>query len=322
MMLSRVADCLYWMGRYAERAEHSARLLQITVNSRLEGAADDGDRVAERAMHALGAAPLLARAAGLEEVFVMTASREIPDSVFSAIAFARENARQVRDQITTEMWERLNRLYFLVRDLGMAKGPGRDAFMGRPHEKLGEIIDGLHAFKGATESTMLHGEGYRFFTLGVLIERAYSIARLLETHLMDPVGSVGEYGWGQCLRMCCALEPFIRVKTARFKRLEVADFLVLDPQFPRSLAFCAIEIAKLVTLIGPQADSAQRADCERLAGRLHSKLAYATLDEVTDKAGLTFTREVALQCMAINKEILSAFIAHDVMSEPNVASAI
>jgi uncharacterized alpha-E superfamily protein len=85
-----------------------------------------------------------------DNVVVVKMFPGISDSVFSAIAFARENARQVRDQITTEMWERLNRLYFLVRDLGMAKGPGRDAFMGRPHEKLAEIIDGLHAFKGAT----------------------------------------------------------------------------------------------------------------------------------------------------------------------------
>jgi uncharacterized alpha-E superfamily protein len=318
MMLSRVADCLYWMGRYVERAEHSARLLQITVNSRLEGAADDGDRVAERALQSLGAAPLVARAAGMEEVFLMSAGRDIADSVYSSVAFARENARQVRDQITTEMWERLNRVYFLVRDMG----GDRTAFLGRPHERLGEVIDGLHAFKGATESTMLHGEGYRFFTLGTLIERAGLIARLLESHLMDPVGSVGEYGWSQCLRMCCALEPFIRVKTARFKRLEVADFLVLDAQFPRSLAFCASEIERLTRLIGPQAESAQRADCERLAGRLHARLAFATLDEVTGKAGLAFTREVALACMAINKEILSAFIAHDVMSEPNMATAI
>ena len=318
MMLSRVADCLYWMGRYVERAEHSARLLQITVNSRLEGAADDGERVAERALQSLGAAPLVARAAGMEEVFLMSAGRDIADSVYSSVAFARENARQVRDQITTEMWERLNRVFFLVRDMG----GDRNAFLIRPHERLGEVIDGLHAFKGATESTMLHGEGYRFFTLGTLIERAGLIARLLESHLMDPVGSVGEYGWSQCLRMCCALEPFIRVKTARFKRLEVADFLVLDGQFPRSLAFCASEIERLTRLIGPQAERSQRADCERLAGRLHARLAFATLDEVTGKAGLAFTREVALACLAINKEILSAFIAHDVMSEPNMATAI
>ena len=312
MMLSRVADSLYWIGRYCERAEHTARLMMVVLNASLEGEGDAGDLVAERAFRALGAGPLLARSGGTSEVQAVVLDRAVPESVFNAVALSRENARQVRDQVTSEMWTTLNELYFEIQLLSRNKA----AFERRAYDQIVALVERLHAFKGAIEGTMLHGEGYTFLMLGRYIERAQLVGRLLDLHLREEVGSVGDYGWSQCLRMCCALEPFIRVKTADFRREQVADFLALDPDFPRSLRFCGERIATLVQRIGPNAGQELRADCERMAGRLRASLDFATLEDVTGQRGKVFIRDVGAQCMAINAEVLRAFIGNDVLTQP------
>ena len=117
MMLSRVADSFYWIGRYTERAEHACRLLQITLTAALEAGAQEADLTAERAIRAMGGAPMAARLDVVEEARILCFGRgDDRSTVLSAVFAARENARQVRDQITTEMWERLNRLYLRVRE--------------------------------------------------------------------------------------------------------------------------------------------------------------------------------------------------------------
>lgn len=299
MMLSRVADSLYWIGRYVERAEHVCRLLQITLTAGLEGGSDEAGRASARAMAALGGEP------GTTGVRTMALSQAEPGSAFFSVAAARENARQVRDQITTEMWERLNRLYFRMRD---AKSDPRA--LDAAFETLGEYIGDLHAFKGIVEGTMSHGEGFRFLSLGRMIERAQLVSRILEIHMAEPLGTVGEFGWAQCLRMCCGLEPFLRARTADFRREVVADFLVLDPEFPRSLRHCVNEIERHLSGVGPKAHEAMREACARQAGRLRARLDFATLEEVTGRNGRVFIPQVASECAEINDAVNAAFISY------------
>lgn len=306
MMLSRVADSFYWIGRYTERAEHACRLLQITLTAGLEAGAQEADITAERAMRALGAAPIAARMGAIEEARLLTFNRDGDmSSIYNSVAAARENARQVRDQITTEMWERLNRLYLRVRESSKTTTFATDAF--RFYE---DAISDLHAFKGIVSGTMSHGEGFHFLSVGRSIERAQLLVRLLDLHFDEKEARVGDYGWVQLLRMCCGLEPYLRVKTADFRRDQIADFLVLNDEFPRSLRFCANTIATHVEAIGALADDAARRNCLRLAGRLAARLNFALLDDVTGKNGKAFIAQVADDCVGISDAVHAAFISY------------
>jgi uncharacterized alpha-E superfamily protein len=306
MMLSRVADSFYWIGRYSERAEHACRLLQISLTARLEAGAHEADLTTDRAMRALGAAPLAARMEAMEEARILTFGREADmATIYNAVFAARENARQVRDQITTEMWERLNRLYFRVRDAADTKNFSQIAF-----GFYEEAISDLHAFKGIVSGTMSHGEGFHFLSLGRSLERAQLLVRLLDLHFSTKDVGVGDYGWVQLLRMCCGLEPYLRVKTADFRREPIADFLVLSNQFPRSLRFCANTIAHHIEAIGALASDNARRNCTRQAGRLAARLNFALLEDVTGKNGKAFIAQVADDCVGISEAVHAAFISY------------
>jgi uncharacterized alpha-E superfamily protein len=306
MMLSRVADSFYWIGRYTERAEHACRLLQISLSARLEAGSEEADMTTDRAMRALGAAPLAARMEAMEEARILTFGRDANmSSIFNAVFSARENARQVRDQITTEMWERLNRLYFRVRDSADTRNFGQMA-----SGFYEDAISDMHAFKGIVSGTMSHGEGFHFLSLGRSIERAQLLVRLLDLHFSQKDVTVADYGWVQLLRMCCGLEPYLRVKTADFRREPIADFLVLNNEFPRSLRFCANTIALHIDAIDRFAGVQAGRDCRRLAGRLAARLNYALLEDVTGKSGKAFIAQVAEDCMAISEAVHAAFISY------------
>jgi uncharacterized alpha-E superfamily protein len=315
MMLSRVADSLYWIGRYCERAEHACRLLQITLAAGLEGGSSEAERAAGRAMAALGAPPLLGQAAAIEEIRRLTLSRDEFTSVYTSVARARENARQVRDQITTEMWERLNMLFIRLRDEASDAG-----FAGRADRVVAEVIGDLHAVKGIIEGTMSHGEGFRFLSLGRMIERAQLVARVLEIHMSEPEGSVGEYGWIQCLRMLCGLEPFLRTKTANFRREVVADFLVLDPDFPRSLRYCANAINGRINKVGTGLHPFEKAACQRLAGKLKARLDFAVLADITGRPGRALLAEVGTAASDLNEAVRTTFFTYTITTSPAAAA--
>jgi len=306
MMLSRVADALYWIGRYLERAEHGARLLDITLTAGLEGGRDEAELIAGRALRALGAEPLEAGNSLIDAARVLTFDRADSNSIFSSIALARENARQVRDQITTEMWERLNLLFLRMRDT-----VGQPGWEGRANAIYQSAIADLHAFKGIVEGTMSHGEGYRFLALGGAIERAQIICKLLELHLVETEGpAIQEFGWVTLLRMCCGLEPFVRARTADFRRESVAEFLILDQEFPRSLRFCAERIDRHLQGVAPGAFGQRRTAFLRLTGKLRSKLDYASLEEVIGADSKAFLASVIDECISINSAVHDAFVAY------------
>lgn len=306
MMLSRVADSFYWIGRYCERAEHACRLMQITLTAGLEAGSTDAGPARGRALAALGADEGIRASDPLAAARALTFGPldgigTVADSTFAA----RENARQIRDQITTEMWERLNRLHFRVRDAAAAPDFAAIAF-GFYEEA---ILD-LHAFKGIVEGTLSHGEGFRFLSLGRALERAQLVVALLDLHLGERPGSVGDYGWTQLLRMCCGLEPYLRAKTADFRREHIAHFLALDPHFPRSLRYCAARIDEHAREIAMLAGADARDASLILSGRLKALLDYAALEDVTGRSGQAFTAKVAADCAAISEAVHASFISY------------
>src|SRR5580698_8368908 len=162
-MLSRVADSLFWMSRYLERGEHTARVLNVQLYLMLERGAGSDERHWERVKKSLG----------LE---AGETPQEFASSIVTCVSLARENARQVREQISSEMWEQLNRLFHAVKRADPA-GDARDF--------LRAIQDGAHSFQGITDSTMTHGEGWQFIQAGRYLERAVSLARLVGVHFQE-----------------------------------------------------------------------------------------------------------------------------------------
>jgi len=305
MMLARVADSLYWMGRYIERAEHVSRLSAVMLNATLErtaGAAQLGR---------IGLAALGERDAGRTDETYQAAhnlalDRDVDGSVLVSLARARENARQVRDQISTETWERLNLLYLRV-----TSARAEPAFDDDPPGFLNEIIADLHHFKGAADTTLSHGEGWRFLLLGVHLERAHLIARLLEvcfsdgrtSAVTDPIALMG------VLRMACALEPYLRVYTADIDPRFILRFLMFNEEFPRSVRFCTVRMEEFLTQLTREAGAA-RSLALRLAGRLDARLKYADVSEIEANGASTLLAAVAAECAAIHEATYETFVTY------------
>jgi uncharacterized alpha-E superfamily protein len=227
-------------------------------------------------------------------------------SVVVSLARARENARQVRDQITTETWERLNLLYLRVT------GPqAEDAFNNHSSAFLNEVIADLHLFKGAADTTLSHGEGWRFLLLGVHIERAQLIARLLEVCFdVGQTAAVTEpIALMSVLRMACALQPYLRVYTADINPRYILEFLLFDEDFPRSIRFCTARLQDLLSQLTREAGTG-RGDALRLAGRLDARLKYADVEEVEATGAGALLAAVAAECAAIHEAIYETFVAY------------
>jgi uncharacterized alpha-E superfamily protein len=280
-MLSRVADSLYWMGRYLERAEHTARVVNVNLNLTLDRTPTDAARHWGRLLGSLPAPPPMAVAAAPlpSDPSVDLASGE---AILACVAAARENARQVREQTSSEMWEQINRLFLTVQRWRQGEAP----WGGGTHEALTSVMSGVHLFQGVTDATMTHGEGWHHIELGRYVERVASTAALLDLHYRDfaddgpqPAG-VSEYvEWVGLLRSCCAFEAYCRHYTADLRAARIAEFLVLNADFPRSIHFGAARIqASLRSLSALTGRRPGRP--ERLAGRLLASLDYGQIDEL------------------------------------------
>jgi uncharacterized alpha-E superfamily protein len=309
-MLSRVADSLYWMSRYLERAEHTARVVSVNLNLAFDRAP------AELALHwgrLLGSLrlppPTTASAPPIEAAVGTTLDLANRDSIAACIAAARENARQVREQITSEMWEELNRLFLNVQhtDVTDAAWPERmDGFFR-------SVIDGVHLFHGVTDATMTHGEGFRFIELGRYLERAGATAALLDVHYRDFAQSsrhptdVGELvEWAGLLKACHAFEGYCQRFTADIDSACVAQFLILDEDFPRSLRFGAARIEGALAAVLDDAGR-PRGAADRLAGRLRASLDFCHVDEILANPS-AFLEGVVRQTNEIDRAVHDQYI--------------
>jgi len=306
MMLARVADSLYWIGRYIERAEHHSRLCDVMLSAAL----DQNDAAVSVARRAASALVDIDATLGPEAIMAAAQSlildRRNERSVVASLARARENARQVRDQISTETWERLNLLYLRVVSPNAER-----TFLRGPAAFLHSIIADLHHFNGAVDATMSHGQGWRFLLLGVHLERAQLIARLLNVcygeqsmaaPLEDHMTQVA------VLRMACALEPYLRVYTAEIDPRHLLQFLLFDEEFPRSVRFCVKRMEEHLTSLAQPGATADRNRPERLAARLSGRLEFADMEETLAPGALL--SGVAQECSAIHHAVIETFVSY------------
>ena len=305
MMLARVADSLYWVGRYVERAEHLARLSAVMLNATLDRT-DAGAQAAQLARAALGVPEPSGGDHPLDAARGLVLGRAEGPSVVDSLARARENARQVRDQITTETWERLNLLYLRATSVR-----AEQAFAADAPEFLAEIIADLHLFKGAADSTMSHGEGWRFKVTGVHLERAQLIARLLRVCFsrgdLPPIDD--HLALVSVLRMACALEPYLRAYTADLHSRHILEFLLFDEDFPRSIRYSTSRMEEHLTHMS-RGREIGRGDPARLAGRLNARLAYTDLEDVESSGGSAILTAVEAECTAIHQAMHETFVAY------------
>jgi uncharacterized alpha-E superfamily protein len=314
-MLSRVADSLYWMSRYLERAERTARLIDVNLALALEGPGDDQttrwDRVCDALPVRLPEVPpdagRLAQMLALDPV--------LPESMLSSVARARDNARQVREQISAEMWEQINRLYWQVKQVAeRSSGRRRES-----DDLLRLISDGVYMFQGLTDATMSHEEGWHYIQLGRFLERAQSTALVVDVHTRafadasaGPIrpAEVGE--WVTLLHVCTAFEAYCRRHTAALDARRIIEFLLLDASFPRSVRFAVEQIEASLRVLTRLSGRSAGGRPERLAGRLRATLNYAVVDEIVAESLHQFLHGVRKACGQIHTATNQAFISYQV----------
>jgi uncharacterized alpha-E superfamily protein len=314
-MLARVADSLYWMSRYLERAEHAARLLDVHLNLVPDQSPEESASRRARLMAALWATPPAHGIAGDYQMFdLVTFDPTNANSILSCIAAARENARQVREQVSSEMWQQINELYIAVRNTHM------DAIWhDRPSAFLNSIKQGSHLFQGITDSTLSHGQGWQFIQVGRYIERVTMIVSLLEheTQALNLAGdgkSVSrEYtSWLGLLKSCTAFEAYSKIYTAHVEPRRVMEFLMLNAEFPHSLCFGVRSIQAALDAIAASTDTHRGARVYRLAGRLRALMDYGHIDEIIATDLAAYLAEVAQQCGQIHAALYQMYIAYPI----------
>jgi uncharacterized alpha-E superfamily protein len=316
-MLSRVADSLYWMSRYLERAEHTARVVGMHLNLELEQPLEASFGRWARVLETLGMDPAPARDLDSNSLLhLLCFEHASRGSIVSSIRAARDNARQVREQISSEMWEQLNRLYHEVH-----RADHDDLWNGEPEEFLSSVKERAHLFQGVTDSTMSHGEGWHFIQLGRFLERAVNISSLVDVHFrhfsseaaLNPEAGpdAADYlEWIGLLRSATAFEAYCKVYTASIDPERAAEFLILDPSFPHSIQFSAGMVQAALAEIARVSPSRRASRVQRLAGRLCAALSFSQIDEIMAGGIGATLADVNRQCGEIHSGVYEAFISY------------
>ncbi len=325
-MLSRVADSLYWMSRYLERAEHTTRLLDVNLNLMLDESAASAERRWQRVLLALGSPKdVIWEGDPYALVRKLCFDAEAKSSILSLLITARENSRHVREQISTEQWHRLNSLYLAVTLPGFNK-PKEAGTMAmepeQPTEFLTQVMEAVHQFQGVTDSTMSHGEGWQFIQVGRYIERASATAALLEAYHEDlwgegsgerPEGN--EYlDWMGLLRSATAFEAYCKVYTADLTPERILEFLLLDEEFPHSLRFSIDGLQHALEAIQRESGKVRADAVRRLAGRLQGSLSYSGVEEILEGDVIAYLRSIQAQCQEIHSTIYELYIDYSIQT--------
>jgi uncharacterized alpha-E superfamily protein len=306
-MLSRVADSLLWMSRYLERAEHTARVMNVQLNLMLERGAGSDDQHWARVLRSLGIEAAEDQTA-LEFAVSLIHATASPSSIVACVISARENARQVREQISSEMWEQLNRLFLEVK----RAGPDQ---VNDARDFLQAIKEGAHLFQGITDSTMTHGEGWQFIQAGRFLERAVAVATLLGVHFRefysDPKAEPEPVEWIGLLQACTAFEAYCKAYTADLRPDRIAEFLVLNPVFPHSIRFSADALETSLKQIG-EVSSRRSSRVERIAGRMQATLAFGQIDEIMTGGLHSYLDTVRRQCAQVHSALHQTYISYPI----------
>ena len=301
-MLSREADHCFWLGRYMERAEATARMLDVHFHAGLEAGSH------------LAAGDVMTRVFGWESILAISGDAETfhekhaevndrnvleffgfdqdhPNSILSCLSQARDNARAIRDQVATELWQVLNASWLRLRDWN----PDR-VLHETPGAWFQAVKDASHLFRGVVARTLPRGEARDWIEMGVALERGGQTARLVDVKyhdllpgvpeqrpVGDPLGVGGPldlHGWATVLRSVSGYEIFRRTYQVGLRPDRVVEFLLLHPEFPASLRHCVLSLEERLHRMTDGHVDHPKNECDRLVGKLRADLAYARADEI------------------------------------------
>src|SRR5258707_3363622 len=311
-MLSRVASNLYWMSRYVERAENTARVLDVTWRMSLlvkEPALQDQEWFAP--LYITGSLfPFSGRhneVCAREVLHFMALDPENPSSIYACARSARENARAVRGSITSEMWEVLNSTWLEMQQMDEDKmhARGVSTFFDWVKERS-------HLFRGVTFGTMHRDDAYEFPRLGTHVERADSTARILDVkyHILLPSvkdvgGAVDYYQWSAILRSVAAVEAYRQVYRDVITPLKLAELLIVRDDIPRSLRFCLRQVFETLGHV----QNAQSGETVRLAGQILAPLQDARISEIFSTGLHEYLTEFLESMQGLSADIQRSFFS-------------
>lgn len=312
-MLSRVADAIYWMARYVERAENLARFADVTWNMTLDAPTGPqqqweplvlatGDQEFFNENYEFATAETVMR--------FLVFDKKYPNSIISSLRAARENARSVREAIPAEMWEQLNSFYHMVRDAQQDF-----AAMDSPSDFLCAVKESSHLFNGIADATMSHGIAWNFANLGRVLERADKTSRLLDVKyftLLPKVSDVGtpleDLQWANVLRSVSGFQSYRRnyhgITVER-----IIEFLVLDRAFPRAINYCITNADESLHAISGTPLGMFQNSAERILGQLRSELAYNHVESIVNTGLHEFIDSLQSRLNQVGEAIHETFFA-------------
>ena len=317
-LLSRVADSVYWMARYIERAENVARYIGVNLNLQLDLPMDpahqwqplldtsgDAENFKERYSHV-----------DQDSVIEFLAyDPENSNSIFSCVRAARENARSVRDTISSEMWTQMNAMYLQVQAERSLPEPEQLL------EAFRQIRLGCHLFQGVTDSTMTHNEAWHFLRLGRKLERADKTSRILDVKYFMLLPSTRDVGtpyddihWSAVLKSVSGFEMY-RQKYGRISPKCVVDFLVIDAEFPRSIHYCVNRAADSLRAITGTSMGSYRYRSEQLMGQLRAELDFTSVDTILQHGLHEYLDALQVKMNAIDASLREEFVARNPASQ-------
>jgi len=310
-LLSRVADSLYWMARYIERAENVARFVGVNLHLTLDLPSYE-EKQWQPIVDTTGDANIFLERYGTATqdtvIEFLAADEGYPNSIFSCIRAARENARSVREIISSEMWEQVNALYLLVRE---SRGLSPDGLPRYFHE----VRMACDQFQGVTDSTMTHNEAWQFIGLGRTLERADKTTRLLDVKyyiLLPSIRDVGtpydEIQWSAVLKSVSGFEMY-RKKHGRISPTPLVDFLIFDNEFPRAVRYSVGRADRALHAITGTPAGAFTCASEQHLGMLKSELDYGRVDATLATGLHEFLDGLQVKMNRIDECVLRDFCA-------------
>ena len=330
-MLSRVAEAMYWMSRYVERAEHIARIVLINSNMLID-LGELAPEMQEKQWMGVLRILRLDKRPEVEEFmladqvakesrclignsFARFMAVESSKSIIACITRARENARSIRENISAEMWETLNTLYW-----NLTGDDVKFRFEEYPQEMFVSVTMGSMLFQGVADQTMPHGQSWQFTQLAKYLERADMICRIVDTNFDILQSADGNYTamdtplrniqWMGMLRSCCSIEAYQRKHLGDLDPQKLAAFLLLDAESPRNVRYSIDSARTAIAGIASSVHPQQVDQAERILGRLNAQLEFAEPKDITGPALSTFLREVQSHLADASIAIENAYFLH------------
>ncbi|WP_158978635.1 alpha-E domain-containing protein [Cellulophaga sp. L1A9] len=312
-MLGRVANTIYWMNRYLERAENYARFMDVNYNLSLEMPPDEeqqwkpivvitGDWELYKSLNT--------KVSKSKVIYFLAFDKKNPNSIYNCILNARENARAIRPEITKEFWEQINALNYLVK-AGLENKCHKENNL---REFFTNVKNGCQLLYGMYDATISRNEGWHFGKLGQAIERADKTSRVLDTKyhlLLDSPNEVGSsldlIQWASLLKSVSAYDMY-RKKYGKLTSSSIAEFLILDTEFPRSILACLISAEKsLITLSGSSFGFSNSA--QKQLGALKSQLEYTAINEIISGGMHEYLDDIQQKLNGVSTAVYASFFS-------------